>query len=79
MLELNFITPTSNRTINVVWLEIETARGSLIIQRGHAPLVATLQRHREIRFENENGVIEAIELAGGVVEVRREGAIVVID
>lgn len=79
MFELTLITPTSQRVINVAWVAIETPRGSLVIQRGHAPMVATLQKYRELRFENEQGVIEAIELVGGIVEVRRSATIVVID
>lgn len=79
MFELTLITPTSNRTITVAWLEFETPLGSMVIQRGHAPLVAALQSYREIRFENKHGVVETMELSGGIVEVRRHSALIVVD
>lgn len=79
MFEFTLITPTSNRTITISWVECQTSQGSLIIQRGHAPLVAILKPLCEVRFENENGVIEAMEISGGIAEVRRDAVLIIVD
>lgn len=79
MFEVAFITPTSNRTIIVTWLECETPRGNLIILKGHAPLVTALKPYCEVRFQNQNGTVEAVELSGGVVEVLRNSVTIIID
>lgn len=79
MFEVALITPTSNRTILVTWLECETPRGNLVIQKGHAPLVTALKPFSEVRFKNEDGSVETVELAGGVVEVLRNSVTIIID
>ena len=79
MFEVALITPTSNRSMLVAWLECETPRGNIVIQKGHAPLVMALKPYCEIRFENEQGVIEGIELSGGIVEVLRNSVTIIID
>ena len=79
MFELALITPTSHRTLLVTWLECQTPRGSLVIKKGHAPLVTALKPYCEVRFQDEHGSIEALELSGGVVEVLRNSVTIIID
>lgn len=79
MFEVAFVTPTSQRTIMVAWLECQTPRGNLVIQKGHAPLVTALKPYTEVRFAHENGDVEAVELSGGVVEVLRNSATIIVD
>lgn len=79
MFEVALISPTSQRTVSAAWLECETPRGNIVILQGHAPLVTALKPYTEVRFQNEQGAIEAIELAGGVVEVLRNSVTIIID
>ena len=75
---ITVVTPTSNRTIIAAWLAFETERGSLVIQMGHRPLIATLKPYSEIKFETEPGVVEAMDVAGGIVEIGRNFAMIVV-
>lgn len=79
MFNVTFITPTSQRVVSVSWLECETPAGNLIIQTGHTPLITILKPYSELRFENEHGTIEAIEVPGGLAEIRRTSALIIID
>lgn len=79
MFEVALITPTANRTVLVAWLECETSRGSLVIKEGHAPLVMALKPYSEIKFENEQGVVESLELSGGIAEVVRNSVTIILD
>ena len=79
MFNVTFITPTSQRVVAVRWLECETPTGNLVIQQGHAPLITRLKPYSEVRFEQERGEMETVEVSGGLAEIRRESALIIVD
>lgn len=79
MFELTIITTTASRVLQVVSLEVETTMGNCVILKGHVPLIAILQPHKEIRFEGVNGLVESMELPGGIVEVRRDATLIIVN
>jgi F0F1-type ATP synthase epsilon subunit len=79
VIELTFIKPTSQRIVMVQWLRAETPTGNLIIKTGHAPLITLLSPFKAIEFGLEDGSIEHYPLPGGILEIQRTKAIVIID
>jgi F0F1-type ATP synthase epsilon subunit len=79
MFNVTFITPTSHKVVAVSWLECETPTGNLVIQTGHAPLITILKPYSEVRFENGEGVVEALEIPGGLAEIQRTSALIIVD
>lgn len=79
MFKVTFITPTSQKVVSVVWLECQTPTGNLVIQKGHAPLVSLIQPYSEVIFQSDKGEKESLEISGGVLEVQRESALIIID
>lgn len=78
MFTLNIITPISQRTVAVSWLELETDYGSLIIQKGHRPLMASLKALSEIKFETDQQLVEIVGIVGGIAEVSRDSVMIVV-
>ena len=70
----SLISPTSSKKINVDWLEVQTDTGSLVIKNGHAPMIVILAPNREISIGLENGSTTLMTIAGGILEVDRTTA-----
>lgn len=75
-MKFTIITPQSSRTLEINWLEVETAQGSFTVQEGHAPLIAPLSANKEISIHLKDGSITTMTLAGGILEVTRDSVIV---
>jgi F0F1-type ATP synthase epsilon subunit len=66
------ITPTSSQTFEVNWVEVHTTTGSFVVQPGHAPLIAPLTPNKEISVSLKDGSSTIMNLAGGILEVKRD-------
>lgn len=77
--KLTLVTPTSNKTLGIRWLELETTHGNLVIQEGHAPLITSLKELCDVRFETDGGLVEGIEVRGGIAKIDRKSALIIID
>ena len=75
---LTIVTPISKRTVVISWLELATDQGSLVIQKGHRPLIAALKSPSEIQFEIEGGLFEVMGIAGGIAEIGRTAVTIVV-
>jgi F0F1-type ATP synthase epsilon subunit len=77
-MNLTIITPLRTLTYNVAWLEINTDVGNFVIQKGHAPALLVLAPNKEVVFRLKSGKQESMIVSGGIVEVTRDLATVVI-
>lgn len=71
-MKFTLISPTGSQTLEINWLEVETATGNFVIQPGHAPLIAPLASNKEIQISLEDGSTTIMTLAGGILEVNRD-------
>lgn len=78
-MELVVITPTYKTTLAIAWIEIETTVGNFVIQPGHAPTVLILQPNNLLTYCLTNGKQETITAQGGIVEITRTSALVILD
>lgn len=78
-LPVTLITPTEKRQYNLIWLEIETQQGSLVIQPGHAPLIAILAHQSELLMGLHDKTVEQVKVLGGIAHVQRTGVVVIVD
>ncbi len=78
-LELTIVSPTTKKVIHVLWLEVQTPTGSLIIEPEHAPLVSVLSPNKELIFAVKPEVTEAIIIPTGILIVDRKKATVIIN
>jgi F0F1-type ATP synthase epsilon subunit len=72
-------TPLSKRLVNVAWLELNTAVGNFVIERGHAPTIIALAPGKPLIYMLKNGKQESLIVNRGVVEITRTTAIVLMN
>ncbi|MGC2310556.1 MAG: hypothetical protein WA432_02985 [Candidatus Babeliaceae bacterium] len=70
-MELIIRGPTECITKTIQWLEIRTTQGSLVIQNGHAPVIALLPA-QDIIFQTTEDIIESIAISKSIMEVTRQ-------
>ncbi len=70
-MELKLIGPTSSQSIEINWLEAQTAQGNFVIKPGHAPMIVLLAPNKELSMELLDGSLTLMTLAGGILEVNR--------
>jgi len=56
---------------DVLWVEINTPAGNMVIQPGHAPMMIELSQGKELLYQRSNGVTESLNIVQGVVHVTR--------
>jgi len=71
-MKLTIISPESEETLDVAWVEVNTHAGNFIVLQDHAPLVATLKLNETVTICLENGKQENIQPEGGIIEVHRK-------
>ena len=73
-MNLLIVTPYSQETHVVQWVEAHTPQGSIVIQPEHAPLIITLVLHKNLTFLSKTGEVKSIMLnRPGFLEVTRTG------
>ena len=76
---VKFIRPTSENTLQVNWIALETTSGNRVIQKGHVPFLARLKPNAELTLETDKQVKESMTLPAGVLHVTRTSATIIID
>jgi F0F1-type ATP synthase epsilon subunit len=70
-MELELISPEKQHTISVAWVELNTPKGSYIIQPGHIPMIIPLSPGEPYLFQNKSGKQEIVMVRDGVAHVQR--------
>ena len=68
---LNIISPKETIHHEIVWLEINTPVGNMVIQKHHAPMIIELEPHKEIAYQLVTGKQQTIPISRGFVHVSR--------
>lgn len=77
-MKLHIISPFEKKEFTISWLELNTPVGNFVIQDGHAPTVLTLSKNKPIIFETENGKTRMFKIGGGVAEITRTDATILL-
>ena len=75
---LTILTPTSQKKIEVTWIEAQTPQGSYVILPGHAPLTVQLTPQEPLTIGLHTAT-ETLAIANGILHVDRYKATVIID
>jgi len=78
-MELTVITPHETAEYSIVWLELNTPTGNLVIQPGHAPTILILASHQPAVFRLKNGKQESVTIRHGIADIRRDRATLVVN
>lgn len=77
-MELHVIRPTSDQTLQINWLEANTAEGNLVILPGHEPMIVVLAPHKELSIELHDCTRTLMTIAGGILKVTRNAITLII-
>lgn len=77
-MKLDIITPQEVKTHIIAWLELNTATGNMVIQRGHVPMIIALTPNEPIIFRLKSGKQEVVIPRQGVAEIDREAIKILI-
>ncbi len=78
-MNLEVITP--EKTLyqgNIISINVPGSKGSFTVLKNHAALISTLEKG-ELRFVTSDKRSESIEIAGGIIEVKKNNIIVLAD
>jgi F0F1-type ATP synthase epsilon subunit len=56
----------------IVWVEINTPVGNMVIQENHAPMIVEIEPNSEILFMQQNGKQISIIVLQGFIHVTRQ-------
>ena len=77
-MKLHIISSFEKKEFTISWLELNTPVGNFVIQPGHVPTVLTLSKNKPIVFELENGKKRVIKVSGGIAEITRTDATILV-
>jgi F0F1-type ATP synthase epsilon subunit len=70
-MELQIINPQQKLSYAVVWIELNTPTGNIIIQSGHAPMVVMLSPGKPLIFKLKTGKQESFIVRQGIAHITR--------
>lgn len=77
-MKLYVISPLSKKTVDIAWIELNTAAGNFVIQTGHAPTIMTLAANKEMTICLTNGKQETYVIRQGIAEITRENVTLIL-
>lgn len=72
------VTLSDKKSFDVAWLEVNTAEGNFVMQRGHAPMILILSPNKPLIYCLQNGSEESTTIPGGILHITREQATVIV-
>ena len=73
-MELNIISSSEIKNFQILWIEVETIVGGMVIQLGHAPAIIELKPQAMLSYcISSSGKVETIDSASGFIEISRSG------
>lgn len=71
---LTILSPKEKKTFTISWIEVETSVGNFVIQKDHVPTILIVLAHQPITIALSNGKKETFTSAGGILDVQRTSA-----
>ena len=71
-MKLSVISPQTIQQYLIVWIEINTPVGNMVIQKDHAPMIIEIEPNSEILMMQENGKQVSVLVRQGFLHVTRE-------
>ncbi|HEV2917329.1 MAG TPA: hypothetical protein VGW78_06325 [Candidatus Babeliales bacterium] len=71
-MNLQIISPESTTEHTIAWIELPTRDGSIVVQRGHEPLVVILKANQPVIFKLKTGKQAEIMVQDGIAEIDRD-------
>lgn len=73
---VTIMSPLNAHTIQAEWIEANTSTGNFIVLPGHAPLILSLARNKELIIGLYDGTQKTINVVDGILQIDRESVTV---
>jgi F0F1-type ATP synthase epsilon subunit len=73
------LSPQEKKIFSVAWIEINTAQGNFVIQKGHAPAIFVLAANQPITVRLNTGKEETFLVSEGILEITRTSALLLLN
>ena len=77
-MELHIVSLNQKEQIDVIWVELQTMTGNIVIQPEHAPMILSLQPNSQIRFGFENSKQRVVNISSGFAHITRASVTILI-
>ena len=78
-MELSIIYPTHKEKFLVTWVELQSDKGSFVIAKGHAPMILSLAKEKQITYQTNAGIEKYKEIKGGIAHITRKHISILVD
>jgi F0F1-type ATP synthase epsilon subunit len=78
-MQLTILNPQQRQSIEISWIEVETAIGNFVIQKYHVPTILTVLPHQPVTYQLTNGKQETFISPGGILQINRESATLLLN
>ncbi|HEX2978439.1 MAG TPA: hypothetical protein VHO47_04945 [Candidatus Babeliales bacterium] len=78
-MDFTIISPREKKELAISWLEVNTPNGNFIIQRGHAPMIVLVSPNQPLTVCLKNGKQETFCTPGGILEITRTAAFLLLN
>lgn len=73
---LTIMSASSSESHDIIWLEVNTPTGNLVIQEHHAPLITLVNKQEEVTYCFKTGKKSTLTLPhGGILKITRTQAL----
>ena len=77
-MKLTIISPSQSKIFDVDWIEVQTEKGTFIVQKGHAPTIVTIPENNELTLSLADGSTTVMNITGGILEVKRDSILLLL-
>ena len=78
-MKFTLLSPTEKKQYAIAWIEVNTPIGNFVIQQNHAPTILMVKAHEPITFCLRNGKQETFLSSGGILEITRTSAVLLLN
>lgn len=78
-MKLTIVTPIGQEELEISWIEVQTQKGSLVIQEGHAPLLCSLVNRSQLQISLPDGHIQNRQITQGFLRADRTSVAIILE
>ena len=71
-MKFSVISPHATAEYAIVWIEINTPVGNMVIQQDHAPMIIEIEQNSELLFMQQNGKQISLMIVQGFIHITRQ-------
>lgn len=79
LIELSLVSPLSQETMRVEWIQLEGPKGEFVICFGHAPIISIIESQSVLHYRKESGCDANLQVNGGIISFADNQATIILD